>query len=137
MSLATRIAPLGILFLGACSTTSEFAQPADKPEGCMETRNSSALNGTFTSNSTKWNEDCALAQFAFIISSMQDADGEPDITGQAVAVQMYLDSNEDVQRSFDRMLSTRGMTFDDLVQKVRTQNGPVCQSNGAGQFVCA
>lgn len=137
MRLAATFAPLALVVLGACSTTSQFSQPADRPEGCMESRSSSALNGTFTSNSTRWNDDCALAQFAFIISNMQDAEGAPDITGQAIAVQMYLDSNDDVKRSFDRMLRTQGMTFDDLVQRVRTQNGPVCRNDGAGHFTCA
>ena len=103
----------------------------------METRNASALNGTFTSNSTRWNEDCAEAQAAFIFSQMRTADGKPDITGQAVAINMYRNSNQDVQRHFDRMLGAQGMTFDALVQKVRTDNGPVCETNGAGQFICS
>lgn len=136
MKLALKFAPLAFVLAG-CATTSQFPNAADTPEGCMETRNSSALNGAFTSNSTSWNEDCAQAQAAFIFSQMQTADGRPDITGQAVAVQMYLDANEDVQRSFDRMLGARGMTFNDLVQRVRTENGPVCEPNGAGQFICA
>jgi len=134
MNSTTKLAPLALLFLGACATPQIVAR---EPGSCMETSNMSALNGAITTNNTSWNEDCAQALAAVMFSKMQTADGKPDITGQAVAVQMYLDSNRDVQRSFDRLLAENGTSFDALVQKVRTENGPVCEANGAGQFTCA
>jgi hypothetical protein len=134
MKIAKTLSPLALVFLQACASTAYIQR---EPGSCMETTNTSLFNGAITANNTNWNENCAQAQAAVIFAKMQTADGRPDVAGQAVAIQMYLNSNARVQESFDRLLGEEGMTFDELVQRVRTNNGPVCRANGNGQFICS
>ena len=128
------LGPIALSFaLSACASN----MPITYEEGsCMETEKGYALGGAITHSTTRWNDSCAHAMAAVMFAKMQSSNGQADLIGQAVAIEMYMQSNSDVQNSFQRLLNENDMDLDTIVENVRSKNGPVCKNQGNNEFVC-